>query len=94
MSLFLSITFFHFVHGADARKLCGVVGLVQGSSGYVLAFRRGRGVVGHLRRPSIQGRSGAERTKDADKQSRKGRSGAEGSMGPRVRNGRKEVEPE
>ena len=35
-----------------------------------------------LRRPSIQRWSGAERTKDADKLCRKGRSGAEGSRGP------------
>ena len=36
----------------------------------------------------------AERTKDADKLGRKGRRGAEGSVGTRARNGKEEVEPE
>ena len=47
-----------------------------------------------LRRPSIQRWSGAERTKDADKLGKKGRSAAEGSVGLRARNGKKKVEPE
>ena len=42
----------------------------------------------------FKGRSGVERTKDADKLAWKGRSGVEGSVGPGARNGRKEVEPE
>ena len=38
-------------------------------------------------------KGGAEQTKDAGKPSRKGRSGAEGSVGPGAGNGKKEVEP-
>ena len=43
---------------------------------------------------AYKGRSGAQWTNDADKLGRKGRSGAEGSVGPGARNGKKEVEPE
>ena len=42
---------------------------------------------------AYKGRSGAQWTNDADKLGRKGRSGAEGSVGPGARNGKKEVEP-
>ena len=42
---------------------------------------------------AYKGESRAERTKDVDKLGQKGRSGAEGGVGPGARKGKKEVEP-